>query len=585
MNSLPPASVRPVLKIDQSVNSHNPTADCGPKLTSSRNFRETSTSAGSCALARRGVLVLAGSAASSTAIARLARPASQRNAITADEDTLRAYGAQLDGVADDLPAITRIIADATAKAEQGVVPSIVFDFPAGRILLSGPPQSGACNVTIRGAGQNVTFLVMRSGGDGLWIHGTPEKPAIGYLQLSDISLIDSNATGSGCLGLSIRFAADAPQPAMTWQGVAFRKWTRPIAVVNLPRNWHCENVTVFGPDFAMQAHAAFEIASTPDFTQGCFGYAFSNVFVANYAWGWHYDIQAPLEGQRFHACTCYNGWGMIRAYCHGGTGLGQVGPNYKSLLWYIVDCDWQGLGYGLDLVAIRNVMVDRGYFIADALTNPLDAPPAPGSSLARERRRYFSFVGCDDVVLRDVRLDVLDRGIEPSLALVFVDEGCKLFRAYNTHVVSFSRIHAGFEFASAPNPNSLANTMGEFDTKWQAWKGGDKVLDPGCNQIEQSTLRDLGIGDVSPDGRITLQLQDIAVHPGSTRIVTVRFPLRPGGKPYFLKGAPVISYSVSGPIGTPASIIIDKSSLGFVLGWPNLDPATTLRIDYRATGI
>ena len=157
----------------------------------------------------------------------------------------------------------------------------------------------------------------------------------------------------------------------------------------LSANLHCENVTVYGPDFAMQDAAGFDIASTADFSHGCVTYVFLNVLVANYAWSWRFDIRAPVEGERFYSCTCYNAWGMVRAHCDGGTRPGQAGDAYKSLLWYLVDCDWQGLGYGLDLVNLRDVVVDKAFLIANPNKDALAIPPTSGSAAARPRRRYF----------------------------------------------------------------------------------------------------------------------------------------------------------------------------------------------------
>ncbi len=507
---------------------------------------------------------------------------SASSAIVADTAVMITYGAKLDGETDDLPAINAILAEARKRAPAPAIPSVLFDFPAGTVALSGPPQSGFCHVTIRGAGQTVTTLLMKAGGSGIWQHGSAQSPALGYFQAEDISFVDGNANGSGCIGLSFCFAPEAPQSCMTWQGVALRKWTRPAQIINCPRNWHCENVTVFGPDFTMQDAAGFEIASTVDFSQGCFTYVFINVLIANYAWGWQYDIQAPLEGQRFYSCTCYNGWGMVQARCHGGSEPGQAGKAYKSVLWYFLDCDWQGLGYALDLVNLRNVVVDNGFFIANPNKEALAIPPTPGAIEPRPRRRYFSFAGCEDVVLRNVKLDVLQAGIEPSLALVFVDAESTLFRAYDTSVHSFSTIFAGFEFATPDQVSHTPATMGEFDTNWESWAGGVKVRDAGGNQINQSDLRDRGLGDVNARGRTSLELETEVLKADSGGHVRIAFPQRAGGGSFFLNGPPIVTATA---IGTEDVGVIEKSVSGFVMAGPGLRAGMAVRVDYRAVGL
>lgn len=201
-----------------------------------------------------------------------------------DEAELRRRGAALDGKTDDLHVLQECIDESSVTTPDMACPSILFDLPAVTICLSGPLQTKGRNLTLRGAGQDLTVLMMKAGGKGILTHGTPNEPAKGYLQLQDIGFDDGNLKGSGCTGISVHFAAEAPQAAMTWQGVALRKWSQGTTIVNCPRNWHCENVTVFGPDFAMQEAAGFRIISEPHFTQGCFTYIFINVLVANYSW-------------------------------------------------------------------------------------------------------------------------------------------------------------------------------------------------------------------------------------------------------------------------------------------------------------
>ncbi|MBS1067932.1 hypothetical protein [Gluconobacter cerinus] len=455
-----------------------------------------------------------------------------------DETELRRRGAVLDGEIDDLHVLQACIDESAVTTPNMACPSILFDLPAVTICLSGPLQTGGRNITLRGAGQDLTTLVMKTGGNGILTHGTSENPAKGYLQLQDIGFDDGNPKGSGCTGLSIHFAADAPQAAMTWQGVSLRKWSQGATVVNCPRNWHCENVTVFGPDFAMQKASGFKIISEPHFIQGCFTYVFVNVLVANYSWGWDYDISSPLEGQRFYSCTCYNGWGMVRSRVHATPDRrNSIDETYRSVIWYFMECDWQGFGYALDLVHCRNIIVRGGFYIAN---RNIDHLPIPDG---RPRRRYMSFVDCGDILLDGVKFDVF-AGSEPELSLVYVDGRSDNFRARDTNVLSYATIYCAFEFADPELPNHKRNTLSEMDTLWAAWSGGEKVRDAGGNQISQTSLRDIG-GEMTSGGQISLQ--------GHVTIKAdkkfLSFPRRSNGKSWF-SAPPVVSVQTIGSQGT-----------------------------------
>ena len=484
-------------------------------------------------------------AAAATATARTHVPS-----LRIDETELRRRGAALDGRTDDLDILQACI-DESGVATPGMpCPSILFDLPAVTICLSGPLQTGSSNVTLRGAGQDLTVLLMRAGAKGLLVHGTPEQPARGYLQLQDIGFDDGNPDGSGSTGISVRFDQDAPQSAMTWQGVAVRKWSQAVSVVNCPRNWHCENVTIFGPDFSMQTGAGFRIVSTPHLAQGCFTYVFINVLVANYAWGWDYDIRSPLEGQRFYSCTCYNGWGMVRSRVHAVPDhRNGADRNYLSVIWYFIDCDWQGYGYALDLTGCRNIIVRGGFYIANRNTDHLPVPEG------RPRRRYMSFAGCSDILLDGVRFDVFS-GTEHDLSLVYVDGQSDNFRARDTGILAYAPIYCAFEFADPAHPSSVRNTLIETDTRWIAWSGGKKVLDAGGNQIAQSAIRDMG-GDMTTGGHISLQ--------GSARLSpqndSIRFPVRSEGHPWF-SAPPFVSIQTRD--GQPVTIR-DVTTAGFRL--------------------
>lgn len=483
-----------------------------------------------------------------------------------DEAELRRLGAALDGITDDLHVLQACIDKSGVHTPDLPCPSILFDFPAVTVCLSGPIVTGGRNITLRGAGQDLTVLIMKTGASGILTHGISEHPAEGYLQLQDIGFDDGNIKGSGCTGISVHFAPGAPQAAMTWQGVALRKWSQAATITNCPRNWHCENVTVFGPDFAMQDDAGFRIISEPHFAQGCFTYVFINVLVANYSWGWDYSISAPLEGQRFYSCTCYNGWGMVRSRVHA-TPDQQIGidETYRSVIWYFMECDWQGFGYALDLVHCRNIIVRGGFYIANRNVDHLPIPEG------RVRRRYMSFVDCGDILLDGVKFDV-STGSEPDLALIYVDGRSDNFRARDTNVLSYAPIYCAFEFADPNHPNPKRNTLSEIDTLWASWSGGEKVRDAGGNQITQTTVRELG-GDMTSGGRISFQ-GHATLSRGKSMIA---FPRRQNGSSWFSK-TPIVFLQAEGTENVPKLLNVTPDGISIEV------TSTSAEVMWQVTG-
>ena len=398
-----------------------------------------------------------------------ARAASPAYVVALGETELRTRGARFDGVSDDYPALQDAIDAALRQSKPSASVAVAMILPACRTLLSAPLDTGGCNFVLQGAGRDATIVSLRAGGIGVLVHGTHAQPAEGSLELGELTIEDRHGGETGAVGVSVVFGSNATQPTMTWREMSLRGWRAPSQIVNCPRNWHCGNVAVIGPDFTIQDGAAFEILSTSD--RGCFSYFFVDVFVSNYRWGWRYDIRAPLEGQRFSACTCYNGWGMVQAVVspdlqarHG------IDMSYRSLLWAFDDCDWQGLGFALDMHSCRDILVRGGYFIANLNKGTLRLP---GS---QPRRRYLSFSACQDVVLDGVEIDV-QPGMESTLALVCVDAGTTGFIARDTIIASFSNIYAAWEFYDAKPRTGPRDDMLEIDTFYKNWLGGEKRRD------------------------------------------------------------------------------------------------------------
>lgn len=377
-----------------------------------------------------------------------------------DEKHLRSYGAQLDGITDDSGAIQRAIDNVVHLSSQNGHPAVAITLPAGNVLLKKALLTHGADFALRGTGQNLTIIKMAPEGNGVLVHGEASKPAIGYLELSSLSIIDANPQGSGAPAIICYQSPNAVQPAMTWQNIVFRKWRTAAKITNCPRNWYCENVAVYGPDFQMQIGAAFEITSTD--SNGCYSYIFIDIFIVNYTWGWLYNIRAPLEGQRFISCTCYNGWGMVRAVVQKSKNSEEV---YRSLLWSFENCDWQGLGYAFDMFGCRNIRISGGFYIANHNTTFL---PIPDN---RPRRRYFSFINCRDIIISGVEIDVLAH-TENELSLIYISSSTKNIRAHDMIIACYTPIYAIWEIDNTIKEVNFQNS----NTIYNHWLGKKEIL-------------------------------------------------------------------------------------------------------------
>ncbi len=507
----------------------------------------------------------------------LAQIVSDIATVQADVRLLRALGAKLDGLTDDLAAFQSVIAQAraTTPAVSGT-PTVVFDIGGCAVLLSGPVQTGTCHVVFRGSAPNVGGLYMVSGGSGIIQHGTASNPAVGYLHIENLLLKDLNINGSGAAAVSAVFATSAADSCLTLQGLEIQKFSQAFSLTDTPRGLHAQNVTIFGPDNAIQNAPAIGMVSTAGFTAGDFSSTWINVLTANYRNGWEYNIASALEGQVFYSCRSYNGWGLIQ--------VRNTAPNgYKSLLWSFTDCDWQGLGFALDMQGCRNVSVRGGYWIANVNTSGL-LPPS-----SAPRRRYFSFEGCTDVRLDQLEIDVLP-GQDQQLSLVYCDAACQRVRITRNVFISYSTVYAAIELDANPNSNVIC----EVDTDWALWIGGPRILDAGNNQIMQSLARGENTpgdgrgyyGDVTTQGRWIIGAVTAPLTADSNGNVSVVFPTRPGGSPFFIGGAPRLLVSTMNTNSFIASAsILTISHSGFTATLGPSGAGIQFAISYEALGV
>lgn len=503
-----------------------------------------------------------------------------------DAHALRRAGCRLDGVTDDGPAINTLIATIGSTAPAGLpAPSVALQLPAGIVLFIGTPLStGTVSLSISGGGKDNTTILMKSGGAGVIQHGTTETPAVGTLQIRDVTFVDANTSGSGAPAVSAVFAASLSLfGCMSWSNVGFRYFTQAGNFTNCPRDTVWYNVVANGPDGTMQTVAGFRFNGTTANTFGNFTSVFVACRVDNYLFGWDFHSMVPWEGQRFYGCTAYNGWGFVRAWLNPAA-LG--GTNYQAPIWIFDGCDTQGYGFGLDLYGCRMVRVQNSYFVPNTLPAGMAIPAAPDGT-ARTYRSMLSFRQCGDVVLDGTNIES-GNNLDSTSTLVYVHSDVSYFRSRRATVIVPETITGGFEYASG-NSN---NVCGALDTYWGEWGGtaGTCVLDHGANQINQEAVHypNSGIyyGEVSTTGRYELLQTAQNVTMDSSNRVAVTFPTRAGTThPIFIGGAPHLEWNVLGQDTTAgAAYLYDITSTGFVIQFANASSAV-LGLEYTAKGL
>ncbi|QEH97265.1 hypothetical protein [Gluconobacter thailandicus] len=502
-----------------------------------------------------------------------------------DGHALRRAGCKLDGKTDDGPAINALITSVASAAPIGLpAPSVALQIPAGVVVYIGTALStGTVSLSISGGGKEDTILLMKSGGSGVIQHGTTAVPAVGTLQIRDVSIIDSDITGSGAPAISAVFSSSLSLfGCMSWSNVVFRYFTQAGNFTNCPRDIVWFNVVANGPDNTMQDVAGFRFNGTAANTFGNFTSVFLACRVDNYLFGWDFHSMVPWEGQRFYGCTAYNGWGMVRAWLNPAT-LG--GTNYQAPIWIFDGCDHQGYGFGLDLYGCRMVRVRSCYFVPNNLPSGISIPAAPDGT-ARNYRSMLSFRQCGDVVLDGANIES-GNNLDSTSTLVYVHSDVSYFRSHRMAVLVPETIAAGFEYA-AGNAN---NVCGAFDSYWGLWGGGVGrcVLDHSGNQMNLEAVHypNSGIyyGEITPTGRYKILQTDQNITLDSNNRAAVTFPTRAGTTlPVFIGGAPHLDWGVLGKDTSAGSAYLyDITSTGFVIQFEKSSSAT-MGIEYTAEG-
>ncbi|MBS1067235.1 hypothetical protein [Gluconobacter cerinus] len=468
--------------------------------------------------------------------------------ILLDAHALRTAGCKLDGVTDDGPVINALIAAVGSSVPTGLpAPSVALQLPAGVILFVGTPLStGTVSLSISGGGKDNTIILMKSGGTGVIQHGTTAVPAVGTLQIRDVAFVDAKITGSGAPAISGAFASSLGVfGCMAWNNVTFRYFSQATNFTDCPRDVVWTNVVANGPDFAIQTESAFRFNGSKSNTSGIFTGIYIACRTTNYLFSFDFYSLCMMEGQRFYSCTSYSGWGFVRAWMTPTPAAMPAVTNYQSVIWYFTDCDWQGLGFALDLQSVRNVTVRGGFYIANEL--PTGTAPIPGpNGQNRDHRSYMSFIGCGDVDLDGVEFDG-GGYMESTATLVYVDKTTSKFNNRNPKILVPDNIAGAWEY-EAGGANNRCCSLG---THWGEWGGAATVIDPDGTQIDQEAVYypngSVWIGGVDETGLYELRLKFLAQVADSNNLIAVTFPTRPasmGGGPIFNGGQPQ-SLSVS----------------------------------------
>ncbi|EHP94865.1 hypothetical protein [Methylorubrum extorquens] len=398
---------------------------------------------------------------------------------------------------------------------------------------------------------------------GCWVHGTEAAPANGAFTWRGVDLEVDPATSTVSTTLLTTFFGTAGigrGQCLTLQKARFNRGNRGWLIGNMPRGLTVDDLQVFGPDFAMQAGAGIEVKVTDAGNYGSFSYSWKDVIVANYTWGWDHTCTQALEGVLFQGCHAYNGWGFCRV-------RNNRAGYYYSLLWEFSGCDWEGLGFALDMYRVRGVRVRGGFWIATANN---DSRPLPSGVVTDSGEpRHVNFRDVSDFNLDGMMFaagGLSNGGTKTNYALVHTDAAC------NFGIIQNSSIFTDHATATCAFRLSgdRAGTIIERGTKLLNWWGAPPVvLYAGTGdqpyQISGADAAANG-GMASDEGRYTFSGRTGTRTTDSQGRVSVNLPLRAGGAIPFFRFPPVVSPTASNSNGSvPSLTIIGASSTSFTV--------------------
>lgn len=489
--------------------------------------------------------------------------------LISDYEAMRSFACPLVGTSgnDDLPGLQAMVDAAVANNINGVPRLDIIIPPGTDIYLSAPLDTKGCWTTIRGAGMYSSRIIMASGAAGAIVHGTSSSKATNPIQIENVGFWDSNGSGSGVPAISAYFdyTQMSAMTALVMTNVFFRYFSQALIATDVPRDAILTTCISYAPDNTITSLSAFKFVGSDGNTHGCYTFIHDNCRQVNHLMLFDYYSDTQLEGVRITNCTSYGG-GMVRAYMSPTPSSLSGVTTYQSPIWYITNCDWQGQGPAIDLYRCSDVVITRGFTIADELatTVPANVYTDPAGN-SRSFRAHMWFEGCDGVYLDRVRMDTLST-YEAGACLCYVSSDTTYFEAEKTLVQSSTTADIyGFYYQSGGNNNRCA----AMNTKWIVWNGGNKIYDPSGTQIEQEAVYDpannIYYGNVDISGRYNVQFKFDNQTANSSNQITFTYPTpRQNGKTLFNGSAPFPFVSVYNGTGAtaPGITVVAYSTTG-----------------------
>ncbi|MRI57816.1 hypothetical protein D8770_28560, partial [Methylobacterium sp. DB1607] len=349
---------------------------------------------------------------------------------------------------------------------------------------------------------------------------------------------------------------------LTLQKARFNNGTRGWLIGNMPRGLTVDDLQVFGPDFAMQSGAGIEVKVNDNGAYGSFSYSWKDVIVANYTWGWDHTCTQALEGVLFQGCHAYNGWGLCRV-------TNNRAGYYYALLWEFRGCDWEGLGFALDMYRCKGIRVHGGFWIQTA--NNSGRPLPAGVVTDSGELRHVNFRDVQDFILDGMMFSAgapSDGSTRTNFVLVHTDAACLSGKILNSSIVTDHAV-ASCAFRLS---GSKAATVIERGTMLLNWWGAPPVVLYGGAGASEQPYQISGAdaaqngGMVSDEGRYTFSGRTGTRTTDGQGRITVNLPLRAGGAIPFFRFPPVIKPTASNSNGSIAGLtIIGATSTSFTV--------------------
>lgn len=450
--------------------------------------------------------------------------------------------------------------------------------PRGAVALTSFPINSTAATACHVSSPGPATIKCVGTATGCWVHGTEVAPASGAFTWRGVDLDTASSVPTTLLITFFGVPGVGRGQCLTLQKARFNNGTRGWLIGNMPRGLTVDDLQVFGPDFAMQPGAGIEVKVNDNGAYGSFAYSWKDVIVANYTWGWDHTCTQALEGVLFQGCHAYNGWGFCRV-------TNNRAGYYYSLLWEFSGCDWEGLGFALDMYRCRGVRVYGGFWIQTA--NNSNRPLPAGVITDGGELRHVNFRDCNDFILDGVQFSAgapSDGSTRTNFVLVHTDAACFAGEIIGSAIVTdHATATCAFRLSG-----SKAGTMVERRTKLLNWWGNPPVvLYAGSGeqpyQISEADAAAKG-GAVSDTGYYRFKGVGVYTSDGQGRI-TVPLPTRAGGVlPFFREPAHVNPIPGNSNGATPSLSLIGTSSSGFTVAVANNAPGVTVAVYWTAEG-